>query len=77
MSAKQVDPLKFAYVNVWWAEGHTLDTKVYKVFHVDDTKVRMRQITFADGKEVEGDNLWVPWGSINLLREIPNGIATS
>lgn len=66
----KVDPLKFAYVSVAWADGDKEEDAVYKVFHVDASKIRLRAITFSGGTEVEGANYWVPWNSINYLREV-------
>ena len=71
MASKQ-DPLKFAYVKVLWT-GADFETKeTYKIFHVDPVKIRIRSIVVVDGKEVEGDNLWAPWSSIDALREVGN-----
>lgn len=70
---KTRDPLQFAYVRITMQGEQYALPPTYKVFYVDDHKIRVRAVKFVDGKETEGPNKWIPWMAIDSLEEIDNG----
>ncbi len=70
MAAKTKHRLMFSYVNLRLLDCEKEEQGDYKIFQVEPDMIRLRRITFDNGVEVEGDNLWVPITSIAYLREI-------
>jgi hypothetical protein len=66
---KEQHPLKFAYVYIDWASGRD-DQGIYKIFEVLPELFRARVITLEGGTEQEGDNMWIPWTSIDFLTQV-------
>jgi len=66
-------PLYFQYVYITYLDDGLEYQRVHKVFYVDSVCVRLRSITIVDGKEVEGENFWIPWSAIRSLRAVNNG----
>ena len=67
---KARDPLQFAYVRIKMQEDTTFKPNIFKVFWVDDHKIRIRTIRWEKGKEIEGVNTWIPWVAIDVLEEM-------
>ena len=77
---KTRDPLQFAYIELSLLDEDGPRSGIYKVFYVDDIKIRVRAITLGrtvhgdlaknGGGEYEGDNVWIPWSAIRTLTEV-------
>lgn len=67
------DPLQFAYVHLHLTEEEDERPELFKVYHVDDLRVKLRHVAFTGGEEVEYDAWWVPWRAIMTLREVNRG----
>jgi len=67
------DPLQFAYVKITMQGEDFPLTPIFKVFYVDDHKIRVRSVILENGKEVEGANRWVPWMAIDNMIEVEWG----
>ena len=73
---KGTHPLKFAYGKIFLRDMDLPLTdpvsraNIYKVFHVEPTLIRVRSITYANGVEKEGPNVWIPMASMDMFVEI-------